>query len=126
MSFILAFALTVLTKLPRFIREAIMPDMLIPPISNDPSKIQLNRTSHVYFEHPNLSKFSKFAADFGFVEADRGLAVWRLLQRRKTSLTRRRSWAVPRLEHWTMPQVEAGLLPSTGPMIPSFTLSMVK
>lgn len=46
-----------------------MPDMLIPPIANDPSKIQLSRISHVYFEHPDLQKFREFAKDFGFVEA---------------------------------------------------------
>lgn len=60
---------TCLSKLPRAIREMIMPDMLIPPISNDPSKVQLSRLAHVYFEHPDLDKFSKFAEDFGFVVA---------------------------------------------------------
>lgn len=63
--------LSILTHLPRSIRERIMPDMLIPPISNNPSKVQLCRLSHVYFEHPDLDKFSKFAKDFGFVEASR-------------------------------------------------------
>lgn len=46
-----------------------MPDMLIPPITNEPSKVQLARISHVYFEHPDLDKFREFAKDFGFVEA---------------------------------------------------------
>lgn len=64
----LNIALSILSKLPRFIREAIMPDMLIPPIANDPSKVQLSRISHVYFEHPDLEKFREFAKDFGFVE----------------------------------------------------------
>lgn len=45
-----------------------MPDMLIPPIANDPSKVQLARPAHVYFEHPDLDKFRQFARDFGFVE----------------------------------------------------------
>jgi hypothetical protein len=39
--------LTVLSMLPRPVREYIMPDMLIPPISNNPSKVQLVRLSHV-------------------------------------------------------------------------------
>ena len=68
MSFILQIALTILTKLPRFIREAIMPDMRIPSIVNDPSKVQLARIGHVYFEHPDLNRFRAFAKDFGFVE----------------------------------------------------------
>ncbi|KAI9877491.1 MAG: hypothetical protein M1823_007098, partial [Watsoniomyces obsoletus] len=59
----------VLSKLPKFLRERIMPDMRISPISNSPSKIQLDRLAHVYFEHPDLDKFSKFAKDFGFAEA---------------------------------------------------------
>ncbi|EOD52685.1 putative trihydroxytoluene oxygenase protein [Neofusicoccum parvum UCRNP2] len=63
--------LSVLSYLPRFVRESIMPDMLIPPISNNPSKVQLCRLSHVYIEHPNLAKFEKFAKDFGFVEVKR-------------------------------------------------------
>ncbi|KAH7136225.1 Glyoxalase/Bleomycin resistance protein/Dihydroxybiphenyl dioxygenase [Dactylonectria macrodidyma] len=41
----------------------------IPEIHNSPSKIQLERISHVYFEHPNLNKFDEFAKDFGFVQA---------------------------------------------------------
>jgi hypothetical protein len=65
----LNIALSILSKLPRFIREAIMPDMLIPPIANDASKVQLARISHVYFEHPDLEKFREFAKDFGLVEA---------------------------------------------------------
>lgn len=63
--------LSLLAKLPKSIREAIIPDMLIPPISNDPSKVQLARISHVYFEHPDLDKFASFAIDFGFVEEKR-------------------------------------------------------
>lgn len=71
MSLIFNFILTLLTKLPRLIREAIMPDMLIPPISNNPSKVQLARIAHVYFEHPDLVKFASFAEDFGFVVAQK-------------------------------------------------------
>ena len=71
MSLLLKIALKILIWLPRTVREAIMPDMRIPPISNDPSKVQLARITHVYFEHPDLKKFSDFAKDFGFVEAHR-------------------------------------------------------
>lgn len=65
---LLAIILNVMSKLPRAVREAIVPDMLIPPITNHPSKVQLCRISHVYFEHPDLDKFREFAKDFGFVE----------------------------------------------------------
>ncbi len=68
MSIIFKLLFSILTKLPRPIREAIMPDMLIPPIANDPAKVQLARPSHVYFEHPDLDTFRRFAKDFGFVE----------------------------------------------------------
>ncbi len=47
----------------------------LPEIKNDPSKIQLEKISFVYFEHEDLEAFSKFAADFGFVEAWRDLDV---------------------------------------------------
>jgi hypothetical protein len=67
----MSFMLTVITCLPKPIRRILVPDMLIPPISNDPSKVQLIRLSHIYFEHPNLKEFDKFAKDFGFVEAER-------------------------------------------------------
>ncbi|CZR60148.1 related to 2,3-dihydroxybiphenyl-1,2-dioxygenase [Phialocephala subalpina] len=63
--------LSVLSCLPRFVREFIIPDMSIPDVKNDPSKVQLIRLSHVYFSHPNLKEFTKFALDFGFVEAHR-------------------------------------------------------
>ncbi|KAH8899817.1 Glyoxalase/Bleomycin resistance protein/Dihydroxybiphenyl dioxygenase [Thozetella sp. PMI_491] len=71
MSLIFKIFFTILTKLPRFIRDAIMPDMRVPQVTNNPSKVQLARISHVYFEHPDLNKFCAFAKDFGFVEADR-------------------------------------------------------
>ncbi|KAH7246749.1 Glyoxalase/Bleomycin resistance protein/Dihydroxybiphenyl dioxygenase [Fusarium tricinctum] len=48
-----------------------MEDMLIPPVSNSPSKVQLSRLGHIYFEHPDLEKFGLFAKDFGFVEVTR-------------------------------------------------------
>jgi hypothetical protein len=48
-----------------------MPDMRIPEIKNDPSKIQLARIGYVTFEHADLKVFDKFAVDFGFVEAKR-------------------------------------------------------
>ncbi|KPI44109.1 Metapyrocatechase 2 [Cyphellophora attinorum] len=38
---------------------------------NNRSKVQLSRLAHVYFEHPDLEEFEKFAIDFGFVEAKR-------------------------------------------------------
>jgi hypothetical protein len=67
----MAFMLKVLEHFPAFIRNRIMPDMLISPVENNPSKVQLERLSHVYFEHPDLEYFTKFAIDFGFVEAAR-------------------------------------------------------
>ncbi|KAK4941707.1 hypothetical protein LTR10_018446 [Elasticomyces elasticus] len=48
-----------------------MPAMPIPSVTNDPSKVQLARLGHVFFEHPDLDKFAKFAADFGLVEVKR-------------------------------------------------------
>ncbi|KAL6799274.1 Glyoxalase/Bleomycin resistance protein/Dihydroxybiphenyl dioxygenase [Trichoderma sp. SZMC 28013] len=67
----LEIAIKLLAKLPRPLRESIMPDMRIPPISNNPSKVQLVSIAHVYFEHPDPEKFGEFAKDFGFVEAHR-------------------------------------------------------
>ena len=43
----------------------------LPSISNSPSKIQLERIAHVYYEHPDLDAFHQFALDFGLVEAFR-------------------------------------------------------
>ncbi len=65
----LHYLFTVISWLPRSIRETIMPDMLIPPIANHPQKVQLRRISHVYFEHPDLTVFKAFAKDFGFIES---------------------------------------------------------
>jgi hypothetical protein len=64
-------ALDVLAYFPRFLRERIVPNMPIPDVKNDPSKVQLVRLAHVYFEHPDLPRFAKFAKDFGFVEEKR-------------------------------------------------------
>ena len=67
----MSLMLNVISYMPKFIRESIIPDMLIPPISNDPSKVQLLRLAHVYFEHKDLREFSKFSKDFGLIEAAR-------------------------------------------------------
>ncbi|OAP63470.1 hypothetical protein AYL99_02697 [Fonsecaea erecta] len=64
-------ALDVLSYLPRFLRERVTPNMPIVEVKNDPSKVQLVRLGHVYFEHPDLNKFAKFSKDFGFVEEKR-------------------------------------------------------
>ena len=75
----LSFVLNIVSKLPRNIRESIVPDMLIPPIANDPSKVQLASLGHVYFEHPDLDQFDSFAADFGFavVKKEKGKVFYR-------------------------------------------------
>lgn len=57
--------------LPKFIRNAIMPTMLIPEIKNNLSKVQLCRLAHVYFEHRDFKTFANFAKDFGLVEDKR-------------------------------------------------------
>jgi hypothetical protein len=69
MSFTLSLILNVASKLPRNIRQAIIPNMLIPKIVNDPSKVQLARLGHIYFEHPDLEEFDEFSIDFGFATA---------------------------------------------------------
>jgi hypothetical protein len=48
-----------------------MLDMRLPDISNNTSKVQLARISHVFFEHPEPEAFSEFAKDWGFAEAKR-------------------------------------------------------
>jgi hypothetical protein len=77
--FALSLILNVVSKLPRNIRESIVPDMLIPPIANNPSKVQLASLGHVYFEHPDLEQFDSFAADFGFavVRKEEGKVFYR-------------------------------------------------
>ncbi|KAJ3456005.1 hypothetical protein MRS44_017487 [Fusarium solani] len=46
-----------------------MASLRLGEVQNNPSKIQLERISHVYFEHPDLDDLDKFAVDFGLVEA---------------------------------------------------------
>lgn len=48
-----------------------MPPGRIPPVSNSPDKIQLERLSHVCYGHTDLNKFDAFARDFGFEQASR-------------------------------------------------------
>lgn len=60
-----------LTYMPKCVRDFLAPPTPILDVANDPSKVQLERISHVYFQHPNLDKFGSFARDFGFVEAGR-------------------------------------------------------
>ncbi|KAF9895304.1 hypothetical protein FE257_000208 [Aspergillus nanangensis] len=48
-----------------------MPKGRIPPVSNSPNKIQLDRLSHVAFAHPDLQEFDAFAHAFGFEIAHR-------------------------------------------------------
>jgi hypothetical protein len=67
----LIIMLSVLGYLPESIRQKLVPKMLLPSVKNNPSKVQLERLSHVYFEHADLKKFEKFAVDFGFVVAER-------------------------------------------------------
>ena len=67
----MALLINIIERFPAFLRNAIMPAMLFPTVKNDSSKVQLERLSHVYFEHADLKKFEKFAADFGFIEAAR-------------------------------------------------------
>jgi len=63
--------LNALSYLPKPLFDRIVPEMPIPDVKNDPSKVQLRKISHVYYTHPNLSKFEEFAVDFGLVEAHR-------------------------------------------------------
>jgi hypothetical protein len=67
--FALSYLLSAASTLPQNVRERIVPDMLIPPIANNPNKVQLASLGHVYFEHLNLDLFDSFAADFGFAVA---------------------------------------------------------
>ncbi|TVY44100.1 Metapyrocatechase [Lachnellula subtilissima] len=43
-----------------------MPSLVLPPVHNSASKVQLARISHVYQTHPDLIAWKKFALDFGF------------------------------------------------------------
>ncbi|KAJ5106614.1 hypothetical protein N7456_003289 [Penicillium angulare] len=57
--------------LPERWQEWILPPSTIPTVENHPSKVQLSRIAHVYFEHLDLEAFDRFAKDFGFIEAER-------------------------------------------------------
>jgi hypothetical protein len=57
--------------LPQWVQDYIIHHMVIPDVHNDPSKVQLARIAHVYFEHGDLRRFEKFAHDFGFFEEAR-------------------------------------------------------
>ncbi|KAJ5629929.1 hypothetical protein N7528_003586 [Penicillium herquei] len=65
------WVLDVLALLPQKWQNWILPPSSIPTVQNDPSKVQLSRIAHVYFDHHDLEAFAKFAKDFGFVEAER-------------------------------------------------------
>jgi hypothetical protein len=64
------FILDVIACLPKSWQDWILPPASIPTITNNPSKVQLSRIGHIYFEHKDLAKFDKFANDFGFVKAE--------------------------------------------------------
>jgi hypothetical protein len=46
-----------------------MASLQLGEVQKNPSKIPLERPSHVYFEHLDHENFDKFAVDFGLVEA---------------------------------------------------------
>jgi len=57
-----------LAHLPKTVRTFLVHPMPIPDVKNNPSKVQLSRISHVYYQHSDLQTFRKFAKDFGLVE----------------------------------------------------------
>ncbi|KAL5365926.1 Glyoxalase/Bleomycin resistance protein/Dihydroxybiphenyl dioxygenase [Aspergillus floccosus] len=63
--------LDVIALLPQKWQDWILPPSSIPTVRNDPSKVQLSRIAHVYFDHHDLDTFARFAKDFGFIEAER-------------------------------------------------------
>ncbi|KAE8378180.1 Glyoxalase/Bleomycin resistance protein/Dihydroxybiphenyl dioxygenase [Aspergillus bertholletiae] len=65
------WVLDLIALLPKKWQDWIFPPSSIPTVTNSPSKVQLSRIAHVYFEHRDLQAFHKFAVDFGFVEAER-------------------------------------------------------
>lgn len=67
----MSFLIDLVARLPRAAQEWLVPAISIPDVHNNPSKVQLSRIGHVYFEHANLRNFEKFAADFGLVEEKR-------------------------------------------------------
>ncbi|KAL2816571.1 hypothetical protein BDW59DRAFT_166296 [Aspergillus cavernicola] len=60
-----------IAHLPKSWQDWILPPASIPIVTNHPSKIQLSRIAHVYFEHRDLNRFNQFAEDFGFVQVER-------------------------------------------------------
>lgn len=64
------FILDMIACLPKTWQDWLLPPAPIPTVTNNPSKVQLSRIAHVYFEYKDLSKFNKFAVDFGFVQAE--------------------------------------------------------
>ncbi|PLB36084.1 2,4,5-trihydroxytoluene oxygenase [Aspergillus candidus] len=63
--------LDLIALLPSKWQEWILPPSSITVVENSPTKVQLSRITHVYFEHADLEAFTGFAEDFGFVEAAR-------------------------------------------------------
>ncbi|KAJ9192285.1 hypothetical protein DTO164E3_8424 [Paecilomyces variotii] len=63
--------LDIIALLPSKWQEWILPPTSVPVVENNPSKVQLSRIAHVYFEHRDLQAFGRFAKGFGFLEADR-------------------------------------------------------
>ncbi|PIG69126.1 hypothetical protein AARAC_011698 [Aspergillus arachidicola] len=63
--------LDIIALLPSKWQNWILPPSTIPVVENSTQKVQLSRIAHVYFEHADLDAFTRFAKDFGFVEAAR-------------------------------------------------------
>lgn len=61
----------IIALLPTKWQNWILPPFSIPVVENTPDKVQLSRIAHLYVEHADLESFTKFAKDFGFVEAAR-------------------------------------------------------
>lgn len=59
----------IIALLPTKWQNWILPPSSIPVVENIPDKVQLSGIAHVYVEHADLESFTKFAKDFGFVEA---------------------------------------------------------
>ncbi|KAJ5099945.1 hypothetical protein N7532_006946 [Penicillium argentinense] len=64
-----SWVLDAIALLPKQWQDWFLPPSAIPTVVNDPSKVQLSRIIHVYFEHSDLEAFDRFAHDFGFVKA---------------------------------------------------------
>lgn len=71
------WVLDAIALLPRKWQDWVFPPTSIPTVTNNPSKVQLSRIAHVYFEHRDLKAFDAFAHDFGFVPVERkGDTIW--------------------------------------------------